>query len=316
MNTDHEELESLRSTVAELSARLDAMERRNDVAVAPDVVVDGPMSRRHALRAAGVLAAGAIAGGAGVLASASPAAATAGVFDSISVTTTGTDRAVTVVAASGPGVAVYADRAALHLDPSGAAPADRAGVDFIKGEVTCDSNGDVWLCTQNTLYTSILGHPIRVLGAWRKLGGPSSAGAFHALTPGRVHDSRPTRGGAGPMAANLGSGATGAARTISIADSIDPTTGATAVTDFVPYGATAVAANVTVTNTVGSGFLSINPGGDTAAHASTINWFGSGQNIANGVVLTLDATRQVTVLCGSGATPSTNFIIDVTGYWM
>ena len=118
------------------------------------------------------------------------------------------------------------------------------------------------------------------------------------------------------MAANLGSGATGAARTISIADSIDPTTGATAVTDFVPYGATAVAANVTVTNTVGSGFLSINPGGDTAAHASTIHWVGSGQNIANGGVLALEATRQVTVLCGSGATPSTNFIIDVTGYWM
>ncbi|MSZ93670.1 MAG: hypothetical protein F2584_06255, partial [Actinobacteria bacterium] len=55
-----------------------------------------PMSRRHALRAAGVLAAGAVAGGAGIIAAATPAAAATGTFD-------GGSPAVTANGGSGTG---------------------------------------------------------------------------------------------------------------------------------------------------------------------------------------------------------------------
>ena len=84
--------------------------------------------------------------------------------------------------------------------------------------------------------------------------------------------------------------------------------------DFVPAGATAVFANVTIVDTVGAGYLAINPGGTTTVAASTINWSASGQILANGISLTLNSTRQITVVNGSGG--ATQFIIDITGYWM
>jgi hypothetical protein len=36
--------------------------------------------------------------------------------------------------------------------------------------------------------------------------------------------------------------------------------------------------------------------------------------LANGISLTLNASREITVVNGSGG--STQFIIDITGYWM
>jgi hypothetical protein len=102
-------------------------------------------------------------------------------------------------------------------------------------------------------------------------------------------------------------------RTISVANSYN-VSGTLVTSDFIPAGATAVFANVTVVDTVGAGYLSINPGGTTAVAASTINWSANGQVLANGISLTLNASREITVVNGSGG--STQFIIDITGYWM
>ena len=100
---------------------------------------------------------------------------------------------------------------------------------------------------------------------------------------------------------------------MSVADERDGN-GAVFNPDIVPVGATVVAANVTVTGTTGSfGFLSIYPGG-YAGEASTINWFGAGQTLANGVALTLNGSRQLNVICNGGG--STHFIIDVSGYFL
>ena len=84
--------------------------------------------------------------------------------------------------------------------------------------------------------------------------------------------------------------------------------------NIVPVGTKAVAANVTVTGTTGTNNICINPGGDTSHNSSTINWFASGQTIANGVTLSLNTTRQITAVAG-GQGGSAHVIIDITGYW-
>ena len=107
---------------------------------------------------------------------------------------------------------------------------------------------------------------------------------------------------------------TGQNRLVSVADGRD-NNGTVTTPNLVPAGATAVTANVTVTGTTGTfGYLAINPGGNTVEGASTINWFGAGQTLANGVGLTLNATRQITVICNGGG--GTHFIIDISGYYL
>ena len=160
--------------------------------------------------------------------------------------------------------------------------------------------GDLWWCV-------VAGTP----GTWRKLSGPGAAGSFHALTPGRVYDSRLAQ-----PAGSVGSLAAPQNRTISVADRRDLTTGAVDVANFVPAGATAITANVTVVSTIGAGFLAINPGGNTTVGAAAINWSEAGQILNNGLNLTINATRQVTVICGGTGGAATQFVIDVTGYFL
>ena len=86
--------------------------------------------------------------------------------------------------------------------------------------------------------------------------------------------------------------------------------------NFVPAGATAISANVTVVETVQSGFLAVNPGGNAIVNAATVNWYESGQILNNGVMLTLNANREITVIAGGIAGASTHFVIDVNGYFL
>ncbi|MCU1358905.1 MAG: hypothetical protein JWN99_194 [Ilumatobacteraceae bacterium] len=164
------------------------------------------------------------------------------------------------------------------------------------GALNPDTAGNLWYCVAG-------GTP----GTWRKIAGTATAGAFHALTPGRVYDSRATAPTPGLLAS-------GANRTVSVADRRDTGNGSVAQANFVPAGATAVSANITVTDTVGAGYLAINPGGNTTVNASAINWSGPNQNLANGLTLTLNANREISVIGGGGG--STNFIIDILGYYL
>lgn len=106
-----------------------------------------------------------------------------------------------------------------------------------------------------------------------------------------------------------------ASRTVSVANSLNATTFAQETANIVPAGATAITANVTVVNTVGGGFLSANPLGDTVVHAATINWYEGGQILDNGVTLRLGGDRQLTVIAGGSQGAQTDFVIDVTGYF-
>jgi hypothetical protein len=78
-----------------------------------------------------------------------------------------------------------------------------------------------------------------------------------------------------------------------------------------------MAANVTVVNTKGSGYLSIY----SAALAtrpqpySTINWQGDGVILANFTFFDLGAAG-FSVYCGGTSGASTNFIIDTVGYFI
>lgn len=204
---------------------------------------------------------------------------------------------VLAVADTGYGVAARGGSGAIIMASfSSTAPPQRAG-SWRRGTLDVDSGGSIWFCVET-------GTP----GKWRQLAGPTTAGAFHPLTPGRVYDSRQAL----PLQGVLASPAT---RTISVADRRNPTGGAVVQADFVPAGAIAVAANITVISVAGRGFLTVNPGGVTTADASTINWFAAGQNLANGVILSLNTNRELTVVAG-GAGASTNFIVDITGYWL
>ena len=158
---------------------------------------------------------------------------------------------------------------------------------YATGDVFCDAAGNLWACVAG-------GTP----GSFRKLAGPASAGALHAINPARAYDSRLSDG---PLAV-------GAMRTVAVATA---TTGGT----LVPSGATAIAYNLTVTRTVGAGWLAIVPHAAPFGGTSSINWFGAGQTLANGGIVKLGGNRQCDIWSGGGAGASTQLVIDVTGYY-
>ena len=161
------------------------------------------------------------------------------------------------------------------------------------GAIQPDTTGRLFYCIAS-------GTP----GTWREISLPG----LHIISPVRVYDSR-------LPAPTPGKLSTGTSRVVSIKDSRDPNTGAVLVPDIVPAGATAVIGNLTITKTVGSGgFLSVVPGDATVSSGSSINWFGPNQDLANSLTAKLDATRQVKVFCGGDS--ATDFVIDVTGYYL
>ena len=125
---------------------------------------------------------------------------------------------------------------------------------------------------------------------------------FHPVTPFRAYDSRLSGG-------PIGSGS----RVISVKDARDPGSGVIVTPDAVPAGASAVTFNLTVVNTAATGFLSVVPGDVSVVSSSTINWFGDGEILANASTVKLDGSRQVNVI--KGGPGSTNFIIDITGWF-
>jgi hypothetical protein len=111
--------------------------------------------------------------------------------------------------------------------------------------------------------------------------------------------------------------ATGQSRTISVRDRRAILGGVVVLADAVPAGTLAVTANVTVVDTVLSGYLTVNPGGDTAINSATVNWSATDQILNNGVNVTINpATREITVIAGGISGSSTHFVIDITGYFV
>jgi hypothetical protein len=194
----------------------------------------------------------------------------------------------------GYGMVASGGQAQLRIAPAASMGPSNVSTGHLVGELAYDSTTNaLWVCVN-------AGSP----GAWRKVGGLGTAGAFHAISPSRVYDSR--------IAA--GKLATGLNRTVSVANKID-NTGAVVTANIVPTGATAVTYNITVTSTVATGYLAVNEGNNTTVSASTINWFGAGQTLANAATVKLNDARAIAVICG-GTGATTHFIVDVTGYYL
>jgi hypothetical protein len=77
-------------------------------------------------------------------------------------------------------------------------------------------------------------------------------------------------------------------------------------------GARGAVINLTVTETEGNGgFVAVFPANIAWPGNSSINWFGPGQNLANGVVTALDPSGQIKI---HGGAASTHVVIDRIGW--
>ena len=76
-------------------------------------------------------------------------------------------------------------------------------------------------------------------------------------------------------------------------------------------GARTAIVNLTITETVGGGFVAVFPAGIPWPGNSSINWSASNQNIANGVITALDANASIKI---RGGVNPTHVVIDLIGF--
>jgi hypothetical protein len=119
--------------------------------------------------------------------------------------------------------------------------------------------------------------------------GLSANGAYTALPPTRLLDTR------------LDGGTLSASATLNL----------TVTGGSVPAGASAVALNVTVTNTTAASYLSVYPTGDARPLLSNLNWV-SGETVPNLVIVPVGINGQVTFFNDQG---QTDIVVDLEGYF-
>ena len=138
---------------------------------------------------------------------------------------------------------------------------------------------------------------IDVVGYYMPAQASPTGSTFTPVNPVRAYDSRTAQG---PLVG-------GRYRNVNLS---------TNTGGVLPDGVTAVAYNLTVTDGTGAGFLTVSPGNITSTPtSSTINWWGPGQMLANGIDVKVDAGKSVNVYAGPSAGVSTQFVIDIVGYF-
>ncbi len=129
--------------------------------------------------------------------------------------------------------------------------------------------------------------------------GPSPVSRLYSVTPCRIVDTRnPAGTWGGPALAQ-----SPAERTFPLASKCG-----------VPASATAVVANLTVTQGAAAGSLSAFPGNGAAGNTATLV-FRAGQTRANNAILKVSADGQASVTVRNGAAGTVHFILDVSGYF-
>jgi hypothetical protein len=123
---------------------------------------------------------------------------------------------------------------------------------------------------------------------------PIGASAFTALSPARVFDTRVAGTSAGFVAAD-------SVRTVQFAG----------VAGVPVAGVTAVAFNLTLTESGGAGYVTAYPAGSARPLASSLNTVRAGQTVPNLVVVPLDPSGQVSFYAQSGG----HLLADVVGYY-
>lgn len=174
--------------------------------------------------------------------------------------------------------------------------------DHVAGELYADAVGTLWFTVPAPTTTDATA--VRFV----KLAGTPTAGAFHAIDPQRVYDSRQAAYTVkGVLAPNTN-------RVVSVADGRNES-GTVTLANAVPLGATAVEINLTAVNMTAPNFLQVTAGDKTTVTASLLNWGPGDIQIANSVTVPVDAEREIRVYCGN-QTGSTDFVVDVFGYYL
>ena len=194
----------------------------------------------------------------------------------IRATTAGSGPAL-LAESNGLGIQAAGQVAPLLLVPATTAGHPTTG-NHSKGEIYVDSNGVIYSCVS-------AGSP----GTWTKI-----SPLIPVNPPARAYD---LRSHDGPL------------------DS-DSTRNVSLTPGHVPGGASLALINLTIVDTVGSGFLTLYAEGTSAPSplTSNINWYASHQIIANNATTAVGSTGEVTLL--ARGTGSTQFIIDVFGYYL
>lgn len=138
------------------------------------------------------------------------------------------------------------------------------------------------------------GFAIDVLGYFTTAAQAPDGLRFQPIAPARAYDSRDANAGGLLLAGQR------------------RTTNAAPIGQLAARNAAAVAVNLTVADTVAGGHLRLAPG-ETAVRPETsaINWYASGQRLANGTVVAI-RDGKMTTFSGSGAT---QYIVDMAGYY-
>jgi hypothetical protein len=165
--------------------------------------------------------------------------------------------------------------------------------------------GEMYFDAAGTLWFSVTG-PDGV--RWITLASTAAAGAYHPISPARSYDSRQ------PGYAVTGRLSRGESRVVSVADAHSPG-GDVTVSNVVPAGASAAMINLTAADPTEQNFLSIAEGTSAGTATSAVNWDSGTTQIANALVVPLDANRQVRVFCGDQP-GAVHFIVDVFGYYL
>jgi hypothetical protein len=249
--------------------------------------------RRHLLGLAAATAAGAI-GAAAVGREASAAdgqPVLLGLANSATATTQIDVRTAPFPDLSGSGpVALELASAGGHLRFVGT-PGDTVLGTYDAGTLAYNSSSglEIWQVTATTPKPTLLAKP-------------GTAGALTLLAPPeRVYDSRPS---SAPDLPNDGVISAGQTRTINLL--------ASGTEQFIE-DIDGVMVNLTVTQTVGSGFLTVYSAGlATPPTISSVNWSATAQTVAN---LTVSACELAALKVTCGGTGSTHFIIDVLGVY-
>ena len=226
-----------------------------------------------------------------------------------SPTVAGVAHNVTVTAKDADGNTAYGYRGTVHFsstDPAAVLPADftfpsaDAGTDFFS--VTLRTPGTQSVTATDTVTASIKGSQSVVVAP--------PASTYHATSPARVLDSRPT--GSGHTNIGLaGKFTAGTVRTFAVAGVIG--VGASSVA--VPTNATAVTGNLTIVNETAAGVVALGPTMTPTGAVTTIN-FVKGDIRANNVTLGLGSGGTLSAVYRSSTAGATiDLIFDVTGYF-
>jgi hypothetical protein len=343
MDSDARILE-LEAKIAELSAVVDRIASHDDASLAEHVPMpQATSSRRNMLKLAGAAAVGAVAAAAG---SAHPAAADDP--NDVTLSTSKTSTASTVISYIGgttpstniftahdgvtgsfypAGLGGYATGTRVNTGVYGYSSGDNAGV-----VAYANGNAAVGLRAVGSSRANVLLDAQGAAGPLRAVDHSegevvcdSNADLWYCVAAGNpgtwVRLAGPSTSGSLQLLATPTRVYDSRANTLPAVDPKTPLTNLVSRTidckansSGVPAGARGVLLNVTVIAISPNGFLAVTPGGAGFTGTSTLNWSAAGAVIANSATSACGTAATIDVTAGGGGT--TDVIVDVFGYYL